>query len=204
MYILLAISALIFLVLALRVNINIKYEDELTVYLRVLFVKIKLFPQNDKGFNAKKYDKKQKKNQDKPSVKLKEKSEADKEKAELSETISIITDTVKVFFKAFSKHLHVKLAKIHIIVATPDAAKTAILYGAVSGAAACLLDLLDEITNLDKVKNSSIVIEPDFVAQKSDVRISITLSMSILGALITLVKTLLKYINLKHIKPKGN
>lgn len=204
MYILLAISALIFLVLALRVNINIKYEDELTVYLRVLFVKIKLFPQNDKGFNAKKYDKKQKKNQDKPSVKLKEKSEADKEKAELSETISIITDTVKVFFKTFSKHLHVKLAKIHIIVATPDAAKTAILYGAVSGAAACLLDLLDEITNLDKVKNSSIVIEPDFVAQKSDVRINITLYMSILGALITLVKTLLKYINLKHIKPKGN
>lgn len=204
MYILLAISALIFLVLALRVNINIRYENELTVYLRVLFVRIKLFPQNDKGFSAKKYDKKLKKNQDKPSVKLKEKSEADKEKAELSETICIITDTVKVFFKAFSKHLHVKLAKIHIIVATPDAAKTAILYGAVSGAAACLLDLLDEITNLDKVKNSSIVIEPDFVAQKSDVRINITLYMSILGALITLVKTLLKYINLKYIKPKGN
>ena len=204
MYILLAISALIFLVLALRVNINIRYENELTVYLRVLFVRIKLFPQKSKKFNAKKYEEKLKKNQDKPSVKLKEKSEADKEKAELSETISIITDTVKVFFKAFSKHLHVKLAKIHVTVATPDAAKTAILYGAVSGAAACLLDLLDEITNLDKVKNSSIVIEPDFVAQKSDVRINITLSISILGALITLVKTLLKYINLKYIKPKGN
>lgn len=204
MYILLAISALIFLVLALRVNINIKYEDELTVYLRVLFVKIKLFPQNDKGFNAKKYDKKQKKNQDKPDVVLKEKSVADKEKDELYQRILTVTETVKAFFTAFSKYLHVKLAKIHVTVATPDAAKTAILYGAVSGATACLLDLLDEITNLDKVKNSSIVIEPDFVAQKSDVRINITLYMSILGALITLVKTLLKYINLKYIKPKGN
>ena len=204
MYILLAILAVICLVLALRVNINIRYENELTVYLRVLFVRIKLLPQKSKKFNAKKYEEKLQKNQDKPSVKLKEKSVADKEKAELGETISIITDTVKVFFKTFSKQLHVKLAKIHIIVATPDAAKTAILYGAVSGAAACLLELLDEITNLDRIKERSIIIEPDFLAQKSEMIINITLSISILGALLTLIKTFWRFIKLKYIKPKGN
>ena len=100
--------------------------------------------------------------------------------------------------------MRVKLARIHITVATSDAAKTAILYGVVSGAAACLVDLLDEITNLSRIKKSSIIIEPDFVSEKSNISINITLSISVFGALRTLVKTLFRYIRLKYIKPKGN
>lgn len=170
----------------------------------MLFIKIRLFPQKNKKFNAKKHDKKQNKKQDQPSTFIKDKALADKEKDELSSKILTVAETVKAFFTVFSGHLRVKLAKIHITVATSDAAKTAILYGVVSGAAACLVDLLDEITNLSRIKKSSIIIEPDFVSEKSNISINITLSISVFGALRTLVKTLFRYIRLKYIKPKGN
>lgn len=170
----------------------------------MLFIKIRLFPQKNKKFNAKKHDKKQKKKQDQPSTFIKDKALADKEKDELSSKILTVAETVKAFFTVFSGHLRVKLARIHITVATSDAAKTAILYGVVSGAAACLVDLLDEITNLSRIQKSSILIEPDFVSEKSNISINITLSISVFGALRTLVKTLFRYIRLKYIKPKGN
>ena len=93
-----------------------------------------------------------------------------------------------------------KLAKIHVKVATPDAAQTAILYGAVSAIVANILELIDSYTNLKSLKKDTISIEPDFIANESDIGINISLSISVLGALVTLAKTFWKYTILKNKK----
>ena len=197
LYIILFIIAGIVLLLSIPVGINLVLEDELRVYLRVLFLKFKLYPSKKKKFNQRKHEKKKKKKESAKSSVLKERDEI-KSKPTLLENISTITEIVRTFFKHFSKHLHVKLTKIHIKVATPDAAETAILYGAVSGAVACLVELIDSITNLGRIKQSSIAVEPDFLSEKSSARLNISLYINSFGAIIVILRTLIKYFILKN------
>ncbi len=206
LYIVLGLLAFTVLLLALRVRLNFVYKGELLIYLKVLFIKIKLFPQKKKKFNAKKHERKMKKKEKRPNVVLKDYDSANADKLTLLDNIKIITDVISTFFKAFAKYLRVKVAKIHVKVSTGDAAQTAILYGAVSGALACMLDTLNDITNLKAVNDSAILIEPDFVGDKTEAVINISLSLSVWGALITLIKSLLAYISAKNKfehKPKG-
>lgn len=191
--ILLGIVVLISLVLALRVNLNIVYEDELKVFLRILFVKIRLYPARKKKYKHK--DKKKSK-KDKPTYVTRKSS--DPKPKNLIDNIKLITDVISEFFKAFSDHLHVKLAKIYIKVATPDAAQTAILYGLVGSAVECLVAVIDSITNLQKIKDHAIIVEPDFLSDKPRAQINITLSSSGFGAIRTLIKTFWTYTKLKN------
>ena len=202
------IGILIFiaLVLCLRVNLRIIYEDKLRVYIRVLFFKYYLIPERKVKFNPQKHEKKQKKKENAPKTTIK--TSKDKEKSPtLLENISMIREIIKVVLDAFSRHMHVKIAKMHLSIATPDAAQTAVLYGAVSGAIAGLIELIDSYLNLKKLKKCAVIVEPDFLSEKSTARIDITLSMSGWGAIITLAKSLFKFTVLKHNKvkqPKGN
>lgn len=200
MYILGAIAVLIVLLLSIRVTLNIVLRDELAVYVRCLFIRIRLFPPKEKKFDPKKQERKQKKKENKPKTVLKEIEPEGVQKSSLTEKIKLVTEIVSVFFKTFSKYLHVKLAKVHVKVASDDAAKTAILYGVVSGAISCLVELLDSITNLNRLKRSSISVYPDYLSENVELDINISLSISVFGALVTLIKSLWKFIMLKYIK----
>ena len=188
---------LICLILALRVRLHIVYSDKLYVYLGILFVKIKLFPSENKKKKPKKQSKK--KEEYKMPI-LKDIKDAQPTSDSLVDKINSVGEIISIFFKAFKKQLNVKLAKIHITIATDDAAKTAIMYGAVSGAVACIIDLIDEITNLKELKKSSISIEPDFVSDKSNIDLNIVLSISIFTALKVALKSFINYIILKNKK----
>lgn len=200
MNILVAISVFLALLLSVRITLNIVYRDKLSVYLRFLFIKVRIYPQKEKKFNPKKQEKKLKKKESKSKPVLKDNSKDQNSELSLTDNIKLITEILSVFFKALPRHLHVKLAKLHIKVATGDAAQTAILYGAVSGAVACLVELLDSITNLNRLKRSSISIIPDYLSEKSDVDVNISLSISSFGAISTLGKSIWKFITLKYIK----
>lgn len=194
LYILLGIIALVTLLLCLQAHLYIVYENELRVYIRVLFIKYFLIPEKKKKF---KESKKKKQNAKKITIK---KRTADEKKSSLLDNLALIKEILSVFLKRFSKHLHVKVAKMHIKVGSPDAAQTAILYGAISGAVAGVIELIDSYTNLDKLKERSIIVEPDFLSEKCEAKINISLSMSVLGALFTLAKTFWKYTILKNSK----
>ena len=160
------------------------------MYLRILFFKIQIIPDKDKKFNLSKF-KKKKKN---PSVPIiKDIKDAETDSPSLLDKLNSIREIISIFFDAFRKHLHVKLTKIHVSVATNDAAKTAVLYGAVSGAVACIVELIDEITNLKPVKDYSIFVEPDFLSSKTDIDLNITLYVSILGAIKILMKSFIQH-----------
>ena len=199
LYVLLGILLLIALILCLRVNLHIKYKSDLTIYLRILFIKIPIIPQNNKS--AKK-PKQNKKKQGVDSVKIVKSEEKEKKSPTLLENLGLIKEVLSVFIKAFAKELKVKLAKIHVKVATEDAAKTAILYGAVSGSIALIVELIDSYTNLSRLKERSIIVESDFLSDKSEADISISLSISVYGAIKTLLKSGFKYFQLKNKKAK--
>ena len=199
LYIFLILLAIIILLLLLRAELHIVYENELSVYVRVLWFKYFIYPEQSEGFNEKKYDKKQKKKKKSGLTTLKS-SESIKNKPSLIDKLNIIKEVLSVVFKAFKKHLHVKVAKLNVTVATDDAAKTAILYGAVSGIVASIVELLDSFTKLSPLKNRSVSVESDFVSDKSRADINITLSISVFGALATLSKVFWRYTVLKNSK----
>ena len=118
------------------------------------------------------------------------------ESSPIIQKLNSIKNILAILLDTFRKHLHIKMAKIHIRVATNDAAKTALLYGAISTAVACLLDVIESITNLDRLKKSSVCVEPDFLSSKTDVKLNIVLKISIFGIIKVFMKSFLKYFSL--------
>ena len=94
--------------------------------------------------------------------------------------------------------MRVKLKWLRIKIASDDAAQTAIMYGAVSGVVANILELIDSYTNLNALKEDAVSVEPDFTSEKCEASINISLSISVFGALVTLAKTLWKSILIKN------
>ena len=186
------------MILATRFGIDITLSDEIRLYLRILFIRIPLFSDKKKKFDPRREERKQKKRDKKPKTHIKTVDEASAGAKSLPEKISMVYEIVRLFLKTFSKYLRLKVAKIHIRVATQDAASTAILYGAVCSSLAILLDLLDEITNVRGVNGRSVSVEPDFLRDKSVVDIDIRLSVSVLIAIIVLTKTALRYFIMKN------
>ncbi len=204
LYILLGLAMLICIVLSIRGSIHIVYEDNLKVYFKILFFKFWLFPEGRVKFDPKKYEKMLKGEKESPTAIIKELGEETK-KNSILENIKLISNLVSSFLHLCAPHMHVKVAKLHISVGSGDAAKTAILYGAVSTAAACLIDNIDEFTKLHSLKRKSVIIEPDFLSDKTIAKINISLSISIFGAIATIIKMILKYSNKFSVinTPKG-
>ena len=178
---------------------HIIYEDNLKIFIRVLFIKYTIFPQKKTRFDEKKYIKKQSKKDEPLKPQIKHKGEAEKNQT-LLDKLNLIKEILSVFLKSFSKYINVRIKRLYIRIASDDAAQTAILYGAVSAVVANILELVDSYTNLRSLKKDTVSVEPDFVSNKSDIGINISLSISVFGALVTLAKTFWKYTILKNKK----
>ena len=91
----------------------------------------------------------------------------------------MILEILKMFFSRFSKHLRIKVARLHLVIATGDAANTAILYGAVCQAVNPIVLLLEKYLNINKLEKADIDVRPDFVGEsiQADVKISFSISV---------------------------
>ncbi len=185
------------LILSLKGTLTVAYNGEIEMFVRVLFIKIKILPSKKKGkgphsmsekkakkikqrLEAKKEKKRLKKKQ--KSDKKKSAKQAPKEKKSLSEILGIIS-TVKsivgVVTKRFFGHLKVKVARLKITVATGDAASTAIAYGAVSQAAMYLYELLEPLKGFTFPKENQTEITCDYLSDKSTIDIKISFSLRV-------------------------
>lgn len=87
--------------------------------------------------------------------------------------LRLLNDVVFAVIKCFGKHLRVDVARLRVTVATGDAAKTAITYGAVTQSAAYLFTLLSQTMHFDYTKQADVAISTDFLAEKSTVSAAI-------------------------------
>ena len=198
--IILCIALFIALLLSTKIILRIKYEDKLVVYIRVLFVKIQLYPKKEKkkryphSMSRRKAQKikdsltkKKKKSKKKSKEKTKEKSKKE-DKYDILSIISIITTFVRNFLKLFVKSARIKTSKLHIIVASENAAKTAILYGAVTQATNVLFPLLDSIKTFKKLpRGKDLLVETDFLVDKPTIKADITIYIRVGGILKALI-----------------
>lgn len=209
------------LLLSLKATVSIVYNGEVELYLKVLFIRIKLLPrsQRKKGprsmsiRRANKIKEKLRKKAEKKRLKALEKQERKQqkkdakakgktEKKSVSEILDIIhdvTDIVKSVTKTFFGHLKVKVTRLNIKIATGDAATTAIAYGAVCDALLHLFAILERLDGVSLPQRRNVSVSADYLSEESEFDIKLSFSLRVwhvlhvgIVALIKLVGYLLK------------
>lgn len=114
--------------------------------------------------------------------KAKAEKKATKQKKNIREIISnvqMITSIAVAVLEKFFKHLRIRLARIKIVVATGDAASTAIAYGAITQSINLLFPLLEKVKNFEKLPKSDISVDLDYLAEEPTVDIKLMFSIRV-------------------------
>lgn len=184
-------------VLSLKAKITVIYDGEVALYLKVLFIKIKLLPKNEKKkgphsmsekkakkikakLDAKAQKKRLKKKQKKES-KLAKKHEPKQKKSlsEVLDVINLVKELVSTVIKKFFGHLKIDVARLKINVATGDAATTAIAYGAILQAAMYLFTALAPVKGFSFPNEKNTDIRCDYLSDSMTVDIKISFSLRV-------------------------
>ena len=207
LYIIGGILLFFFLIAMIRAEVVIVYNDEFALTVRVAGIPIKIIPKKPKKVKyrdytpkamekkrkkaekkaLKKAEKKAKKKQRKDEDKKKKQEEEaklkaegkKKEKKDIVKIIKLISGLLGVFFRRFGKHIRIRIARLHINVASDDAAKTAVLYGTVSQAVCYLTNLLDAAGTLRHPARTDAAVNADFLSEKMTVDIEIGVSLCV-------------------------
>ncbi len=236
--VLLAAALLILLVLSLKGTLTIEYKDELSLYFSFGPIKIKIFPFKEKkkkhlfhsmsAWRAKRIRNAARRKEErrlKRKAKRKKplstgKKPAEKKKSgiklgreEIGDIIGILqlaTELAAIIVKRFAKRLHVKVARLRVKVASPDAATTALAYGAVTQTVNILLPILSETKHFDIPKKKDFDISCDFLSDTPEFDLKIAFSLRVwhlfdipFAALKRLIPEVPKYIEkAEHYKKK--
>lgn len=129
---------------------------------------------------AKRAEQKRTQRKDQPSPNLKEKLE-------------MILALLQLLYRETGGKLRLRVRRLHLWVGTDDAAKTAILYGAVLQSATYLLQWIDtHLLRIDR-RDGAMTVEPDFVSGKCHADIDLTCSIRLYTALVIGVRMLLAF-----------
>ena len=196
-YIVGAVLLFLALLLSLKVNIIVSYKDELKVYLRILFARIRLHPKKIKL-------KEKKKRKKKKAVKKAEEIIPASEEKPLS-PVKVVWEIREAILSLADKcmgGLHFKFARLNIEVGCSDASKTALVYGTVVQGVAYLMEFLDTISNVEISRFSQINVCSNFISQKSRAEGKITLYIRVFSALKILIHALKTYFTYKSAKDR--
>lgn len=198
------ILLLLLLLLLIPAKITVKYSEKLQVYLYVLFLRFSLYPKKKNKLNPDDYKieklRKKKLHDEKKAAKKRAKSVQKTKKdsgvtfSDLPSLLDVIKDISGTLLKTFFGHLKIKVSKMIIRVATDDAAKTAITFGAVSSAVATLLELLGNATKLEYSNKSEIDVCADYLSENFTAEIDISFAMKVWQVLHVLLKTAFRYL----------
>lgn len=197
----LAIIALfIVLLLSAKIKLVISYANEASVYVKFLFFKINLVPSAPKPKKKKTRKKKKKKSHSQSSSHT---AKVEKKKLSVKQIIKIISimkDTITGILKDFLGKIHFRFIKIYADIGCEDASKTALAYGAVSQSVAYFVELLDNISNVEVSKSSSIDIRSNFISQKSVFELNCLLYLRVASLFSLGLKSIVAYFKYKNLQ----
>ncbi len=129
-----------------------------------------------------------------------------KKKKSVSDILGLVGQVLGALqglFKSFGKHLRIEAVRMKITVASEDAAKTALLYGAVCQSVAYLVEILSAITNFKAKHREKISVEADFLSEKSTADIHLVFRLRVWHVFAMLFAALFGFIRKKLQSSKG-
>lgn len=203
--IILCIVAFFALLFSIPAHVVIEANSDVRVYARVLFIKYALFPMKKRKKKTK-TAKKTAKKAVKSSKKQAKKASGEKPKKSMRDIVGLVKLILKLVaavLRKFPKHFRVRILRYEITVGTKDAAKTAILYGSVTGLSSTLFERLGRVTKFSIKRNAPVNVYADFLGEKTKADIAIDFSITIWGVLHMVMAAGLAFVKAKMTaKPK--
>lgn len=188
----LSVLLLLLLLLCIRVRVVLSYRTEVRAELRILFLRFTLYPKKEKrikvsDYTYRRYRKRilaqRKRLTAKRGSKEKHTYRARQKKPALKDQLTFYFSLVAALYERFLHHFRIDVSRLHVTVATGDAASTAIATGAVSGLLSCILELISHHTNLHRAWRSDIAVVPDFLSESSRADCCIVFSLRVFAIL---------------------
>ncbi len=196
-FVLLGLLALVVILLLVPVRFRVRYAEELSAVLWVLFVPIRLAPKKEQPDKPKKKTPAKAEKAEKPKKEKKDVLSLKQHAEELKENgvaaaIEWLKEVVQHVLEATDRLLAaitVTNLVARVDIAGEDAAQTALTYGKICGAAYPALGVVESKL---KVKKQDVQIAPAFCLEKTrfgfDVRLKISVWRVVVAALILLVQ----------------
>lgn len=201
LYVIATVALFLFLLLALPADLILTCRDELTLTLRVLFLRFPLVPKKEKPpklshFTAEGYRRqvandtkeaaeKQKKADDKAAKKAAQKgADAPGEKRSLSallDKVGGIKNIAVRVIERFARRLTIRVRRCDISIGTGDAASTALATGAVNAALYGLAEVLRNTSGLDDESAGKLYASPDFLGEGFHTDLDILFRIRVFG-----------------------
>ncbi len=199
LWIILGILAFFVILFSIPIHVVLEADSDVRVHARFLFIKYSLFPmkKRKKKPKAAKKPKKTKKTASPKKTKKAADAPKEKKKRDIIGLIKLILKLVAAVLRKFPKHFRVRILRYNITVGTKDAAKTAILYGAVTGLSANLFELLKKGTRFRIKRKSDVNVYADFLGEKTKADIGIDISLTLSGAMSMLLAAGLAFVKAK-------
>lgn len=164
----------LFLILLIRIHVSVAVKENLDVYLKVLFIKKRLFTTRKRAPLPEGVT---------PPEKKEKAPKEKKEKNEKTDILSLITLLKKIvidIMKKIKRFLRIRVSGFDITIATEEAGKTAVLYGAVGGVADMIFGLFENAFDFKFTKDAKTGIRTDFLSDKTKADIDIDFSINIM------------------------
>lgn len=216
LWITLGIFLFFFFLFSVPFHVTVGLKDSVSVMIRILFLKIPIFPRpkttkkkpkDKKKSDQKKKPKKEKKKKDKKEKKKDDdKKQKPKKKIDIVFWVRLLLDVVTALFKKLGQNFKIRVHAYEICVASEDAAQTAVMYGTIQALSETLFLRLEKAINFKVVKNAPFGVYVDFleVKPKANVKIDFSISLGgIFGILFGVIFAFIKSFITSSLKKNG-
>lgn len=211
------IALLVFAIAMIRISVTVTVDAALSVKLKIFCFTVPLVPGKEKkirlkDFEIKRFRKRLKKEKEKERRKAEKKKkqeekqkkkkgaeEQEKEKkkfslSELPKLVSLAKKLIGCLGRHVRRDIRIRLSLLDIRVGSGDAAKTAELFGVISQSVSYLLTLLSETVHLELPDDAVLSAKPDFLAEKTELRLHCTVWLRVHHVVSLLFGLLLTYL----------
>ena len=197
LWITLGIFLFFFFIFIIPIHVTVGLTESVSVMVRVLFLKIPILPKvknKKKKKKEKKPKKEKKKKEKKPEDKTKKKKKKKKKVSDIVALVRMLLNVVVALFKRLGRNFKIRVYAYEICVASEEAAKTAVMYGAVKTLSETIFLRLQDSINFKIVKKAPLGIYVDFLEEKFKANVKIDFSISIAGVFGILFAAIFEFI----------
>ena len=209
---------LLLLFIPLSLTVTLSEDGALKLCGRVLGFAVYRSPKKERPFDPRRYtpralrrrerteQRKLRRKQRRAARKKSKQKQSDKHDAKksrdmsLSDTVSLIGDIASTVLHRSLKHARVRVDRLAITVATPDAAQTAILYGGVCAALTALTEVLNSFSHLRIHDAAYYGVAVDYTSERCRADVRIRFALRVHHVISIAIRTVLRAVDrmMKH------
>ncbi len=181
-----------YLIGCIRPHVIISMHKYMNIYVKVFFIKVRVstsqkFDPPDEELDLPKKTKKPKKKKEKKPKKPKVKKDKKAPKKpsligigiDIPKMLIMVRDVLGSIFVKLWRYFRVRIKSFHITVATPDAAQTALMYGAVCGYGDAIMKILARALDFKIAKGAKVGADIDYLSEEMKIDAEIDISISV-------------------------